>query len=65
MGTPEKKRAVDQAWQTDRKVRKTARARASSQLSLDESVANAIYDHFLRKGWTAEQVDTAKNKDGQ
>eukprot|EP00971_Amphidinium_carterae_P203210 4032685-Amphidinium_carterae.1 len=43
----------------------TARARPTSQLSLDESVSNAIYDHFIRKGWTGEQVDAAKNKDGK
>eukprot|EP00971_Amphidinium_carterae_P121883 2413541-Amphidinium_carterae.2 len=66
--TPPAKRAVvavDAAWRSDTSVVKKVRARPEVQISLDEQVHNALYDHFVHVGYAWEEIDAARNKEGK
>eukprot|EP00971_Amphidinium_carterae_P350594 6491641-Amphidinium_carterae.2 len=64
VSTPPSKRpvvAVDAAWANDTSAVKRVRQRPESQITVDEQVQNALYDHFVKDGYSWDELESARN----
>eukprot|EP00971_Amphidinium_carterae_P041793 821360-Amphidinium_carterae.3 len=66
--TPPCKRAMtaaDAAWAIDKSAVKRVRQRPECQITVDEQVHNALYDHFVKEGYSWDELENARNSSNE